>query len=65
VEKTHVSDWREREVAQLRDEVAFLRRLLQISAPRGQESADTHGYGSETSAPQRTLSKKKTLRGAR
>jgi hypothetical protein len=65
MQHTRAADWQERELAQLRNEVAVLTRLVRAITPHGHESTDTHGHGMETSTPQKTLSKKRTIRYAR
>ena len=54
MQHTRTADWQERELAQLRNEVAVLTRLVRAITP--------HGHGMETSTPQKTRSKKRTIR---
>jgi hypothetical protein len=65
MQHTSTANWQERELAQLRKEVAVLSRLVRAITPHGHESTDTPGHGMETSTSQRTLAKKRPRRYAR
>jgi hypothetical protein len=62
MQHTRAANWQERELAQLQDEVAVLRRLVRAITPPGHESTDTQRHDVEPSAPQSTPSKKRKIR---
>jgi hypothetical protein len=66
VQHTQASDWYDREVAQLQDEVALLTRMIAAIRPLGKTDANSQRPGMETSTRQGPTRSKKTqtaLRG--
>ena len=55
VQDSSIPTWQQRELAQLQDEVALLKRLLKAIKPLDKAHADTHGHEIGTPMPHETM----------